>query len=243
MSIFDSHSNFAYSTVLTAPSPASSGTSLVVQAGDGTKFPTAPFNATVWPSGSQPTTTNAEIVRVTNISTDTFTITRAQESSSARTILVGDQIAATITAKTITDVEAIMTTIYPVGSIYTSTLSTNPNTLLGFGTWVAFAAGQVLVGKANGGTFGTGGATGGEETHTLTTSEMPSHNHTTVNGGAFKVSNSGWTSTGGLGSPYVNDPASITTGSTTATNQATGGGGPHNILQPYIVVYIWQRTA
>jgi len=61
----DVHKNFAYSTVATAPSPASSGTSLVVQAGDGAKFPTVPFNATVWPAGLQPLTTNAEIVRVT----------------------------------------------------------------------------------------------------------------------------------------------------------------------------------
>ena len=102
---FDAHKNFAYSTVATAPSPASSGTSLVVASGDGSKFPAVPFNATVWPASSQPTTANAEIVRVTNVSTDTFTITRTQESTSARTIVVGDQIAATITAKTLTDVE------------------------------------------------------------------------------------------------------------------------------------------
>lgn len=102
---FDAHKNFAYSTVATAPSPATSGTTLIVQAGDGTHFPAAPFNATVWPAGSQPTVSNAEIVRVTNISTDTFTITRTQESTSARAITAGDQIAATITAKTLTDVE------------------------------------------------------------------------------------------------------------------------------------------
>lgn len=102
---FDAHKNFAYSTVATAPSPASSGTSLILQAGDGAKFPTPPFNATVWPVGVNPLTTNAEIVRVTAISTDTLTITRAQESSSARSIVVGDQIAATITKKTITDIE------------------------------------------------------------------------------------------------------------------------------------------
>jgi hypothetical protein len=99
----DAHKNFAASLIATAPSPASSGTSLVVTAADGTKFPAVPFNATIWPASSQPTTTNAEIVRVTAISTDTFTITRAQESSSARTVIVGDQIAATITAKTFTD--------------------------------------------------------------------------------------------------------------------------------------------
>jgi hypothetical protein len=102
----DLHKNFAYSTVATAPSPATTGTSLVVAAGAGSKFPTPPFNATIWPVSTQPTTTNAEIVRVTAISTDTLTITRAQETSTARSVTVGDQIAATVTAKTLTDIDA-----------------------------------------------------------------------------------------------------------------------------------------
>lgn len=102
---WDAHANFAISAVATAPSPANSGTSLIVTAGHGTRFPTAPFNAVVWPSGSSPDPSNAEIVRVTARSTDTLTITRAQESSSARTIVVGDQIAAGITRKTVSDIE------------------------------------------------------------------------------------------------------------------------------------------
>ncbi len=108
----DDYKNFAYSTVATAPSPATTGFTLVVQSGDGAKFPTPPFNATVWPSGSQPTTANAEIVRVTSIATDTFTLSpgsdpRAQqEGSSVRSIVVGDQVAATVTAKLFTDLEA-----------------------------------------------------------------------------------------------------------------------------------------
>ena len=102
----DAHANFAYSTVATAPSPATTGTSLVVATGDGTLFPTPPFNATVWPSGTQPTSANAEIVRVTNIATDTFTITREQEGTTAKSIANGYQIAATITAKTLTDIES-----------------------------------------------------------------------------------------------------------------------------------------
>lgn len=101
----DTHKNLAYSTVATAPSPASSGTSLVVASGHGTRFPTVPFNATIWADGDIPDPANAEIVRVTAISTDTFTITRAQEGTSARSVIVGDNIAATITAKTLTDVE------------------------------------------------------------------------------------------------------------------------------------------
>lgn len=112
----DAHKNFAYSTVATAPSPADTGTSLVVQTGDGAKFPMPPFNTTVWPVGAQPSTTNAEIVRVTAISGDTLTITRTQESTTARAILVGDQIAATITAKTLTDAEQ---SGVPAGAIVT----------------------------------------------------------------------------------------------------------------------------
>ena len=80
--------------------------------------------------------------------------------------------------------------LFPVGSIYTSTSATNPGTLLGFGTWVAYSVGRMLigVGTLSGQTF-TGGATGGEfvppllsHTHTGTTG-VQSVNHThDVNG-------------------------------------------------------------
>lgn len=103
---YDAHKNFAASVIVTPPTPASSGTSLTVSVGTGAIFPAVPFNATVWPTGVVATITNAEVVRVTNISGDTFTISRTQEGSSARSILAGDQIAATITTKTLTDVEA-----------------------------------------------------------------------------------------------------------------------------------------
>lgn len=118
----DAHKNFAYSTVATAPSPASSGTSLVVAAGEGALFPAVPFNVTVWPAGVQPLSTNAEIARVTAISTDTLTITRAQESSVARSVVAGDQIAATITNKTLTDIETSIIPAYrqQVRSSYTA---------------------------------------------------------------------------------------------------------------------------
>lgn len=95
----DALTNFSYSTVATAPSPATSGTSLVVQAGDGAKFPPVPFNVVVWATGANPLTTNSEIVRVTAISTDTLTITRQAEGSANRSIVVGDQIGPTITAQ------------------------------------------------------------------------------------------------------------------------------------------------
>lgn len=118
---FDAKLNFSYSVVAVAPAPAASGTSLQVAAGDGAKFPAVPFNAVIWPTGVQPTTANAEIVRVTAKATDTFTITRAQESSSARTVIVNDQIALNITRKTLTDIEAAFSTASqltsPIGSV------------------------------------------------------------------------------------------------------------------------------
>lgn len=102
---FDAHKNFAISTVVTAPSPATSGTTLVVTTGEGSRFPAVPFNATVWPASQIPTPGTAEVVRVTARTSDTLTITRAQESSTARAIVAGDLIAASITVKTITDLE------------------------------------------------------------------------------------------------------------------------------------------
>jgi hypothetical protein len=104
---FDAHTNFAYSTVATAPSPASSGTSLTVAGGTGVLFPTPPpFNAVVWPAGAHPEKANAEIVRVTAIpSTDTLTILREQEGTTARAIEVGDQIRAWITNWTLSNIE------------------------------------------------------------------------------------------------------------------------------------------
>lgn len=103
----DSHANFAYSTVATAPSPATSGTSLTVQTGHGARFPTVPFNASVRPNVpvNYSAAVDAEIVRVTNIAGDILTIARAQESTSAIAIAIGYQIAATITALTMTDAE------------------------------------------------------------------------------------------------------------------------------------------
>lgn len=93
------HKNFAYATVATAPSPASSGTSLVLTAGHGARMPAVPFEGTVCPIGSTPDPTNAEIVRVDLVSTDTLTIVRAREGTSARTIVAGDQFFASITVK------------------------------------------------------------------------------------------------------------------------------------------------
>lgn len=109
MATLDPVTNFASSLVATAPSPATTGTSLIVSTGEGTLFPDpsaeGAYNLTVWPATDMPTVSNAEIVRVTAKSTDTLTITRQQEGTSARTVVVGDRIALTPTEKLRDDIE------------------------------------------------------------------------------------------------------------------------------------------
>lgn len=96
--------NFPYSVVAVAPSPAASGTTLTVSSGQGALFAEG-RPAVVYPSGQPPGASNAEIVLVTGVSGDVLTITRTQESTSARTILVGDQIAQVYTAGAANQIE------------------------------------------------------------------------------------------------------------------------------------------
>ena len=138
------------------------------------------------------------------------------------------------TAYVQTELTNHLLSIYPVDSIYTSVSSTNPSSLFG-GTWDAFGEGKVLVGKADSGTFDTAGATGGNETHELIEAELPSHthtvSHTTV---ADKL----------YGGTDANRTRTDITGSASdETTGSTGSGTAHNNLQPYVVVYIWKRTA
>jgi len=161
----------------------------------------------------------------------------ASEAFSATTASAGTnttQVASTafVTAA----ITAVKAALYPVGSIYTNAeVSTNPATLLGFGTWAAYAEGRVPVGKASSGTFDTLNATGGAETdsHTLTISEIPAHTHSSHD-------------TNHTRTPDSTDNTSDEYGAYSSSNTgSTGGGNPHthDILQPYIVVYMWKRTA
>ncbi len=127
---------------------------------------------------------------------------------------------------------SIIEMFYPVGSIYcNASVSTNPGTLLGFGTWTAFGAGRVMVGLDSGDTdFDTAEETGGSKTHTLTVDEIPAHTHT------IEMDNGGSVSS---------DRALGRSGSALSdqTSGSTGGGSAHTIVQPYIVVYMWKRAS
>ena len=124
----------------------------------------------------------------------------------------------------------IMNLIYPIGIVITLGVATNPATLLGIGTWTAIA-GKVIVGiNAGDAEFDTLDETGGAKTHTLLTAEMPAHIHSIPQYFPDPIG-------GGSGSDLRRG---VTAGYNTGS---TGGGGAHNNLQPYIVKYVWQRTA
>ena len=121
---FDPHDNLATSLVATAPSPATTGTEVVVTASQGSRFPaTGDFNATIHPDGETPTPDNSEIVRVTDVTSDTLTITREQEGTTARTVVVGDRITVTVTEKSLTDIEGALNTVEDGYDAYTPAAS------------------------------------------------------------------------------------------------------------------------
>jgi len=134
------------------------------------------------------------------------------------------------------------TYIYPVGSIYFNmAVSTNPGTLLGFGTWAAYAEGRVLVGFQSSGTFDALDESLGAETaaHTLALSEIPSHNHS--NGAYDRLLRVTGSNTATGVDSTSGEPDVITS----ATISAAGGGGAHShsTLQSSKTLYIWKRTA
>ena len=108
---FDTHANFVVSTVAVAPSPATSGTTLTLYSGSGSIFPTPPFNIVISPNSSGASIASAEICRVTGKTGDVLTIARAQESSTIRSIQVGDIISVAITAKIFQDIENALNSI------------------------------------------------------------------------------------------------------------------------------------
>ena len=176
--------------------------------------------------------------------------------------------------------------VYPVGSIYMNASDgTNPATLFGFGTWVAFGEGRMPIGESSSYTAGaTGGsedatliahthtgsvsgttASSGSHSHSITVDSVGNHQHLTswgeATGGKYGVSGTGqfgssgtdtdnrefYTSSAG-GHTHTASSNTVSahthTFSDSFTTASTGSGdGSGTNLPPYIVVYMWKRTA
>lgn len=185
-----------------------------------------------------------------DLSSPTFTGNPVLPSgTTAVTQAPGDDSAKLATTAFVQDIlVTVRESVYPVGSIYTNaTDATNPATLLGFGTWVAFGAGRVMVGlDAGNALFDTAEEIGGSadavvvsHTHTATVTD-PGHNHGTASENVFIQS------AGGFPLRRAETGGTVTTTNVTGisvSNSTVGSSGTNANLQPYIVVRMWKRTA
>ena len=147
--------------------------------------------------------------------------------------------------------------VYPVGAIFTTTTAYADSaavvTAIGGTTWVVFGAGKVLVGvDSSDADFDTIEETGGTKTHTLTAAQLPDHNHTyakLIGQGSGSGVNFAGSSTGLAYTWKKTDDETVTatTNHSLDTSDIAAGtypaGGSHPIVQPYITVYMWKRTA
>jgi hypothetical protein len=240
-------------------------------AGTGVAIP-AGKTMTVWSDGTNFSQQNTHLISPT-IASGTLTSPTMTGTPTAPTAAAG-------TSTTQVATTAFLATMYPIGAIYTSTVSTNPGTLFGFGTWVAYGAGRVLIGDGGGYSAGaTGGSadaivvahthsfsatstSGGQSqthTHAITVTD-PGHNHTwsaNYNGGSLSGAQINSPNQGGTTGSY--NTSTATTGitasagnasvdhthsvSVSGTTGSTGSSATGANLQPYVVVYMWNRTA
>lgn len=147
--------------------------------------------------------------------------------------------------------KVVLDTYFPVGKIYITLGNENPSETIGgewekikgrflLGTGVSDGNTDNFFGAMSGTTYNAGlGTLGGQDYHTLTTEEMPNHNHT---GTAYGIGSGGYNAT---------DPKLVYKDNTNTTWVAeglnwfnsTGGGAKHNNMPPYLAVNMWKRTA
>jgi hypothetical protein len=198
-----------------------------------------------------------KIVKGTEINTefDNIATAIATKADSASPTFTGTPLAPTASVGTNTTqlattalVFAAMQALYPVGTIYSNiSVSTNPATLFGFGTWTAIA-GRVVVGLDSGdASFDTVGETGGSKdaivvshTHTATVTD-PGHSHT-IEQSTGQADPKTDKVVGTRNSGGALSTTSATTGITVA-NSTTGSSATNANLPPYVVAYVWKRTA
>jgi hypothetical protein len=198
--------------------------------------------------GNAATATNA-----TNATTAATVSTTVASGATGTTQTFGTS---NTTMATTAFVQTALQAVYPVGSIYINAgVTTNPATLLGFGTWTAFGAGRVMVGlNGSDSLFDTLEETGGSKdasvvshTHTFsgTTASAGTHVHAGVR---RSTSNSAGTAPiADTQEPVTADTQTDSAGehahTYSGTTASTGSSATNANLQPYITVAMWKRTA
>lgn len=228
-----------------------SSLSTVATSGSYTDLSNTPNLATVATSGSyndltnKPNLASVAITGSYNSLIDKPSIpNKTSDLTNDSNFVVGTNLATVATSGSYTDLSntptipttsSIVNLIYPVGSYYWSSQSTDPGTLFGVGTWTQITNKFVF---AAGGTYASGD-TGGEATHQLIVAEMPKHSHKAARYmDQYVYADDGYSTTvgpaAGAGKRY--DLYDIST-------SLTGADEPHNNMPPYIVAYCWRRDA
>jgi hypothetical protein len=140
-----------------------------------------------------------------------------------------------------TNVVEVLKKVYPVGCIYTSTVSTNPNTLFGFGTWSEYGQGRVLVGKSAEAEFDTAGKTGGAKTHKHRQGGPASDSSGSAGGSISGPWNDGTFGRSSSGVTFANYSQIVSSGIGSSKTVYPFLTESTSSLQPYIVVYFWKR--
>ena len=220
-----------------------------------TEQPDSTINGTIYvvdrDDGRIPVLLQNTVIPITNGGTGANSLAGAQSN-----LGIQNMIDTTVNSAIATAITNVKLALFPIGSIYTSTQSTDPSTFIG-GTWVRIKDTFLL---AAGDDYAAGD-TGGEAEHTLTLEEAPAHTHTRgtmeIEGGVGPLDDmsAGWFSGAmyrGAGQSYDANSTSSGGGwrlmfqasrSWTGETSSEGGDLAHNNMPPYLVVYVWKRTA
>ena len=131
------------------------------------------------------------------------------------------------------DISLILSTVYPIGSIYMSVNNTSPQILFGFGNWEKIEDKFLL---ASGNNY-VNGSEGGEESHILTVDEMPTHSHNFNRHQLWRTEDVPIVDTE---DGYGANNKTLTVYSDLTTS--VGGNMAHNNMPPYLVVNVWKRV-
>lgn len=137
------------------------------------------------------------------------------------------------------EIQEIWNKIYPVGSIYMSVNSTNPETLFG-GTWISWGQGKFPIGvdpSDETGHWDASDRTGGSLEKTLTDKNLPAHTHQIC-----AHTDKGYTANGGSDYPMLAD-VNYLNSSLLISYSGEQNPEPFDITPPFISVYMWKRTA